>query len=109
MNDNTNYYKGQLSNVKVGATEYSPTVKVFVNGNGHDTKHMDLNKESATVLVEWLKDNFINVLFEVTKDGESKYKGTENDCYMKLQKFQSQSADWAMKYEGWKITPVKTV
>ena len=59
MNDNTNYYKSQFENVKVGATKYSPTLKVFANGNGNDTKHMDLNKESAAVLIEWLNNNFI--------------------------------------------------
>lgn len=29
-----------------------------------------------------------------------------NQCYFKLQRSQSQSADWAMKYEGWRIMGV---
>lgn len=45
--------------------------------------------------------------FELTCNGDFVYRGTENDCYMKLQKVQSQSADWAMKYEGYKIEPEK--
>lgn len=58
LNDYTDYYKGQLANVNVGVTEYSPTIKVFANGNGDDTKHLDLNKDSANVLIDWLNDNF---------------------------------------------------
>lgn len=45
--------------------------------------------------------------FELSKHGEVKFTGTENECYFKLQKMQSQSADWAMKYEGWKVKPKK--
>ena len=29
-----------------------------------------------------------------------------NHCYYKLQRSQSQSADWAMKHEGWRIVGV---
>ena len=109
MKTNSDYYKSQLEKVKVGATEYSPTIKVFANGNGNDTKHIDLNNESATELIQWLNDNFINVQFELSHDGEPKYGGSENDCYMKLQRLQGQSANWAMKYEGWTIKPAKKI
>lgn len=44
--------------------------------------------------------------FELSHNGEVKFTGGENDCYFKLQRLQGQSADWAMKYEGWKIEPV---
>lgn len=44
--------------------------------------------------------------FKLTHKDELIFTGTENECYFKLQKTQSQSADWAMKYEGWKTTPV---
>ncbi len=53
------YYKSQLTNVEPGKTPYNPTIKIFANGNGTDTKHMDLNKESAEVLIEWLQKNFV--------------------------------------------------
>lgn len=56
----SDYYKSQLNNVKPNLTEYSPTVKIFANGNGQDTKHLSLNNESAKVLIEWLENNFPN-------------------------------------------------
>lgn len=56
----TNYYANQLDKVKIGMTEYRPTIKVFANGNGEDTKHMSLNDESAKTLIQWLKNNFPN-------------------------------------------------
>jgi len=56
---NTSYYQNELSKVKPHATEYAPTIKVFANGNGENTKHLSLNKESAEVLVKWLTTNFI--------------------------------------------------
>ncbi len=52
------YYREQLAKVKPGQTEYAPTIKVFANGNGDNTNHMDLNKESAQVLIDWLYSNF---------------------------------------------------
>lgn len=53
------YYKDQLNKVQPHKTEYAPTIKVFANGNGEDTKNLSLNKESALALVEWLTKNFI--------------------------------------------------
>lgn len=46
--------------------------------------------------------------FILSHKGTEVFKGTENECYIKLQRSQSQSADWAMKYEGWKIEEEKT-
>ena len=43
--------------------------------------------------------------FILSRDGVEKFRGTENDCYMKLQRLQSQSAEWAIKYEGWRVRP----
>lgn len=43
--------------------------------------------------------------FELSHKGESIYIGTVDECYMRLQDSQSQSADWAMKNDGWKIEP----
>lgn len=54
-----NYYKEQLEQVKPNTTEYAPTFKISANGNGKDTKHISLNKESATELIAWLNKNFI--------------------------------------------------
>lgn len=48
------FYKSELNKVKPGLTEYSPTIKVFANGNGENSKHISLNFESATVLINWL-------------------------------------------------------
>lgn len=52
------YYKDQLAKVKPHATEYAPTVKIFANGNGDNTHNMDLNKQSAKVLIKWLTKHY---------------------------------------------------
>jgi len=54
-----NYYTDELNKVKPNATEFAPTIKVFANGNGQDTKNLSLNKESAEALIEWLKEHFV--------------------------------------------------
>jgi hypothetical protein len=56
----SDYYKSQLDNVKPNLTQYAPTVKIFANGNGQDTKHLSLNNESAKELIKWLENNFPN-------------------------------------------------
>lgn len=43
-------------------------------------------------------------MYELKQNGELKFTGTEGECYLKLQRMQSQSAHWAMTYEGWTIT-----
>lgn len=55
------YYEDQLRRIEVGKTPYFPTIKIFANGNGENTNHMDLNADSAQVLIKWLTDNFINL------------------------------------------------
>lgn len=42
---------------------------------------------------------------ELTHKGEIIFTGTVDQCYMKLQQVQSQSAHWATTYEGWKVEP----
>lgn len=42
---------------------------------------------------------------QLTHKGEVIFVGTSSQCYMKLQQSQSQSADWAIKHEGWKVEP----
>jgi hypothetical protein len=43
-------------------------------------------------------------LYELKCDGVLKHTGTEWECYLKLQKLQSFSAQWAMMHNGWSIT-----
>jgi hypothetical protein len=59
MNTQQNYYKSELTKVRPNLTPYAPTIKVFCNGNGKDTKHLSLNEESAKVLIDWLKKNYL--------------------------------------------------
>lgn len=47
-----------------------------------------------------------NEIFILSQDKKEIFRGTENQCYVKLQRTQSHSADWAMKYENWKIEPL---
>ena len=58
---NKEYYLNELAKVKPHATEYAPTIKIFANGNGQDTKHLNLNEVSAQVLIDWLQANFIYI------------------------------------------------
>lgn len=53
------YYKTELTKVRPNLTQYPPTIKIFSNGNGEDTKHLSLNEESAKVLIDWLKKNYL--------------------------------------------------
>lgn len=41
--------------------------------------------------------------YQLKRDEKVIFEGTENECYFKLQKVQPQSADWAMKYEGYSV------
>lgn len=36
---------------------------------------------------------------------ETIFEGSERKCYLKLHNSQSNSIDWAMKYEGWEVIP----
>ena len=42
----------------------------------------------------------VNVL---THEGVERFRGTPNECWIKLLKSQGQSTDYAIKYGGWKI------
>jgi hypothetical protein len=55
------YYEQELDKVNVGQTEFAPTIKIFANGNGENTKHLSLNEESARILIHWLSKNFFHV------------------------------------------------
>ncbi len=59
--NNLAFYEYQLDKVfNKARTQYAPTFKIFSNGNGEDTKHISLHSESAAVLIEWLKKEFID-------------------------------------------------
>jgi hypothetical protein len=45
------------------------------------------------------------MIFELRKTGKLLHTGSETDCYYKLQRIQSASASWAMKYERYTIEP----
>jgi hypothetical protein len=55
-----NYYEEQLKNLKIQDNKFNPKIKIFANGEGKDTNFLDVNKESAEVLIEWLTKNYIN-------------------------------------------------
>lgn len=47
------------------------------------------------------------VKYRLYRKQELQHESTDiNQCYFALQRKQSQSADWAMKYEGWRIVGV---
>lgn len=45
-------------------------------------------------------------LYRVTRDGETRYTGTHDQCFAHILSHQSQSVEWAMKWEGWDIVPL---
>lgn len=51
-----------------------------------------------------IKEEKKEVTHELTQNNEFIFKGTEFECYYKLQRVQGQSANWAMTYEGYKIS-----
>jgi len=42
---------------------------------------------------------------EVLKDGEVRYAGTPDECWVYILKHQPQSVYWACKYGGWEMRP----
>jgi hypothetical protein len=51
----------------------------------------------------WIAEN---EMYKLTHEGKILYKGLENHCYYFLQRYQGHSANHAMRYEGYKITPI---
>ena len=43
--------------------------------------------------------------YDLRRDGKLIFRGSVNDCYIKLQRVQSSSFDHAIKYEGYTISP----
>lgn len=64
---------------------------------------IDINKGANM----WAKMVFAMNIYELRRDGVLKFQGSKDDCYMKLQQLQSQSFEWAMKYEGWTINSIE--
>jgi len=46
---------------------------------------------------------------DLKRDGRVLFTGHENDCFRKLHRVQSQSAHWAIKYEGYSIEPIQVI
>lgn len=46
-------------------------------------------------------------MYRLTKEGKTLKEGTELECLIFLQRYQSQSYDWATKYEGYKLELIK--
>ena len=55
-----NYYESEFSKVRPENTPYFPSVKIFANGNGEDTKNIPIHEESSKELIFWLANNFLN-------------------------------------------------
>jgi hypothetical protein len=49
------------------------------------------------------------IKYQLTKDSRVIFEGTENECFFRLQSVQSQSADWAIKFEGYKVELIDVV
>lgn len=52
----TQYYRDQLARIGKPKTEYAPTFQI--RHTSGSTKWLNLNDESATELVKWLKDHY---------------------------------------------------
>ena len=74
--------------------------ELFTNQRDYESQDKKQNTPSAEDL-KAMED--APKVYTLAQDGEIKFQGTENECYYKLQRLQSQSFDWAMKYEGWTI------
>lgn len=56
ISNKISYYENELSYIDTKA-ECAPTIKI-VDAYGNKTKCININKESAEVLIAWLKNNF---------------------------------------------------
>ncbi len=62
-----------------------------------------IENQHTTMLESLLTPENFSDIFILTKDAVILWIGTENECYTRLQKVQSQSADWAIKHEGYEV------
>ncbi len=56
--------------------------------------------------MNWFQKTSQANVYELRRDGKLILRGSSDECYMRLQQVQGQSADWAMKYEGYTINPI---
>lgn len=54
METNKEYYQAQVNKI-ITTGEYAPIVKIFGQNGEGDTKHININKDSAQVLIDWLQ------------------------------------------------------
>ncbi len=54
--------------------------------------------------MEWFK-KISRELYDLRRDGKIIFRGTANECFIKLHRIQSSSVDHALKYEGYTINP----
>ncbi len=54
METNKEYYQAQVNKI-ITTGEYAPIVKIYGQNGEGDTKHININKESAQVLINWLQ------------------------------------------------------
>lgn len=64
---------------------------------------LEFSQLFANDFQNWLADHD---MYQLKRDDTLIYKGLENECYYKLQRVQSNSANWAMRYEGYTITKI---
>lgn len=46
-------------------------------------------------------------IYELTQNGKRIHAGSNSSCWMTLQKVQSHSADYAMRYDGYKVSELE--
>lgn len=56
-NESASYYKTQLNRINLDSV-YAPKIKIRGGVDG-ETNYIDINKESAQALVDWLTVNFL--------------------------------------------------
>lgn len=54
METNKEYYQAQVNKI-ITTGEYAPIVKIYGQNGEGDTKHININKDSAQVLIDWLQ------------------------------------------------------
>ncbi len=60
-----------------------------------------MTTESVTPVINPAETQYI-----LTRDGKEVKRGSELECLMYQHAHSCYSWDWAVKYEGWKLTPV---
>jgi hypothetical protein len=95
---------------KEGDYFYALIVRVDADGEesvirGYKGRHFKTKEGAIKSTAKHIKEFNLDEeqQYKVTKDGKERFAGTSNECFVYILKNQSQSVDWACKYEGWKI------